>query len=115
METKAKAKPTKKPVAKKPVAKKTSPVVGGGMVDDIRSLAVPFALTLLTKSIKSKPAKETSKKETAAPAKKLAPAKRAGVRAAVGGAAKKPAADMSAIRAEFMSITQQIHDFLKKY
>jgi hypothetical protein len=108
------------PAKKKPAQSKRG---GSPFLADLQSLSIPFALTILSKSMsdEKKPLGRTKKvahKGGEAPIE--SPMSLPAASPAVGGAAKKKStaaskAKMEEIRKEFASITSAIQQFLNKY
>ena len=92
----------KKKVASKKPVKKTQK--GGAFMDDVKNLAVPFAILLAKQGLDRMKAKKTvEKKPKATPTPKKAPAQT--------GGAKKPQKSSNPVK----KLTKQIDDFLKKH
>lgn len=110
------AKKARKPAAKKPAHKKPAAKKGGAFANDVKNLAIPFALSLLTKSVQARTEKKKGGGDEAAEQLVAGGAKKAKKPAAKKPAAKKASKQKIAkIKAEFMDITQAIHSFLAKY
>ena len=110
------AKKARKPTARKPASKKPASKKGGAFANDVKNLAIPFALSLLTKSVQSRVDKKKGGGDEAAEQLVAGGGKKAKKPAAKKPAAKKASKQKIAkIKAEFMDITQAIHSFLAKY
>ncbi len=114
-------------------SKKTLGKKGGALIDDVKNLAVPFAILLAKQGLKNlfdkkeeKPKKKTDKKKAAPAAKASKPASTKRRTSIAGGSACTAGCGMSggttgkskrgaSIQTQFDSIAREIEQFLQKY
>ena len=100
---------------------------GGALVDDIKNLAVPFAILLAKQGLSTMFEKKSAADKSKKPASKKAPAAKPASatrrRTATGGSACTSGCGMTggsqkgkkAVQAQFDSIAKEIENFLHKY
>jgi hypothetical protein len=118
---KKKAAAAKKPVAKKPAsAKKSSSKKGGALVEDIKNLAVPFAILLAKQGLEGMMGKKKEEKKPPAMAAKASKTASVRRRVAEGGdctscTRTSTSTGGSSMKSRYAQLSKEIDAFLSKY